>query len=207
MRRATTLLVLLLTALVLTLPVSAQDVISTVIGGGPSDMPALDANLSNPVAVAVDSSGNYYIAANFQNRVFKVDSTGLLTVLAGNGLPGYAGDGVTGGAANAMLSSPQSVAVDASGNVYIADLDNFVIRKVDTTNTITTIAGTQGTGCTGITTLCFPNGLAADNAGNLFIPRVQSSIDQLRNRNQGTAGFVCSFAHQRRDHDGRNSRL
>lgn len=169
MRRATTLLVLLLTALLLTLPVMAQDVISTVIGGGPSDMPSVDANLNSPVAVTADSSGNYYIVASSQNRVFKINSSGLLTVLAGNGLPGYAGDGVAGGAANAMLNFPQSVAVDASGNVYIADYYNFVVRKVDTTNTITTIAGTQGV-CGGSTgALCYPGGVATDTAGNLFI--------------------------------------
>lgn len=169
MRRATTLLLLLLTAMLLTLPALAQDVISTAIGGGPSDMPALDANLSNPVAIAVDSSGNYYIAASSQNRIFKVDTTGLLTVFAGNGLPGYGGDGVTGGAANATLNSPQAVAVDGSGNVYIADTYNFVIRKVDTTNTITTIAGTQGACGGSVSNLCYPNGVAADTAGNLFI--------------------------------------
>jgi len=70
-------------AALLALPALAQqDVISTVIGGGPSDMPAADANISNPSAVAFDSAGNYYIAAPNQNRVFKVNSTGLLTVLA-----------------------------------------------------------------------------------------------------------------------------
>lgn len=169
MRRATTLLVLLLTAMLLTLPALAQDVISTAIGGGPSDMPALDANLSNPVAIAVDSSGNYYIAAASQNRIFKVDTTGLLTVFAGNGLPGYGGDGVTGGAANATLNNPQAVAVDGSGNVYIADTYNFVIRKVDTTNTITTIAGTQGACGGSVSNLCYPNGVVADTAANLFI--------------------------------------
>jgi len=168
MRRCKTLLLFLLTTVLLTLPLSAQDVISTVIGGGPSDMPAVDANLNNPVAVALDSSGNYYIAASSQNRVFKVNSSGLLTVLAGNGLPGYGGDGVAGGAANAMLNNPQSLAVDAAGNVYIADTNNNVIRKVDTSNTITTIAGTQGT-CGTTATFCSPSGVAADAAGNLFI--------------------------------------
>jgi len=168
MRRAMPLLLLLI-ALLSVLPVLAQDVISTAIGGGPSDMPALDANLNNPVAVAVDSSGNYYIAASTQNRVFKVNASGLLTVLAGNGLPGYGGDGVVGGAANAMLNAPQGVAVDGSGNVYISDTNNFVIRKVDTTNTITTIAGTQGVCGGSVSALCYPVQVAADTSGNLFI--------------------------------------
>ncbi len=162
--------VLALIAALLALPALAQqDVISTVIGGGPSDMPAVNANLNAPVAVAFDASGNYYVSAYSQNRVFKVSSTGLLTVLAGNGLPGYAGDGVVGGAASAMLNGPSGIAVDSSGNVYFSDLYNFVIRKVDTTNTITTIAGTQGT-CGGSTiTFCYPTGLATDSSGDLFV--------------------------------------
>jgi len=199
MRRATTLLVLLLTAMLFTLPALAQDVISTAIGGGPSDMPAVDANLNNPVAVAVDSSGNYYIAAASQNRIFKVDTTGLLTVLAGNGLAAYSGDGVTGGAANAALNNPVAVAVDASGNVYIADYYNFVIRKVDTTNTITTIAGTQGVCGGSVSTLCNPYGVAADTAGNLFIADssdcqikklVLSSLTMTVFAGNGTCGYT-----------------
>src|ERR1039458_10814321 len=79
-----------------------------------------------------------------QNRAFKVSTSGTLTVVAGNGHPGYAGDGVPGGASNALLNWPWGVAVDGSGNVYIADENNCVVRKVDTTNTITTIAGQAG---------------------------------------------------------------
>src|SRR5580693_5518701 len=72
-----------------------QDVITTLIGGGPTGVPATDADLYAPVAVAFDASGNYYITANSQNRVFKVSPSGALTVVAGQGLPGYSGDGVT----------------------------------------------------------------------------------------------------------------
>src|SRR5579864_905042 len=132
-------------------------------------MPAVDANLSNPTAVAFDGAGNYYIAASSQNRVFKVDTTGFLTVLAGNGLPGYSGDGVSGGAANAELNQPSGLAVDAAGNVYIADQYNQLIRKVDATNTITTFSGTQATCGGSASAYCYPQGMTTDGSGNLYI--------------------------------------
>jgi hypothetical protein len=173
MRHMIRIFVFALIAALVALPALAQqDVISTVIGGGPGgNVPATDANLYGPVSVAFDSAGNYYIASYYQNRVFKVNTSGLLTLIAGNGLAGYSGDGVTGGAANAELNGPYSVAVDSSDNVYIADYSNFVIRKVNTTtNTITTFLGTQGT-CGGSTsTLCYPEGVAVDSTStNLFI--------------------------------------
>ncbi len=177
MRHITTILTVLLTAPLLCLSALAQqNTITTVIGGGPNDMPAIDADLNGPFGVTVDSAGNYYFAAGNQNRVFKVNTSGTLTVVAGNGLPGYAGDGVAGGAPNALLNNPTGIAVDTSGNVYIADTANFVIRKVDTSNTITTIAGEAGV-CTyngnGSPAtnfdLCYPAGLAVDGAGHLYI--------------------------------------
>jgi hypothetical protein len=154
-----------------------QNIITTAIGGGvPNDMPAIDADISGPTTLAVDATGNYYFAAYDQNRVFKVSTNGTLTLVAGNGLPGYAGDGVPGGAANALLNAPWGVAADGSGNVYIADYNNCVIRKVDTTNTITTVAGQAGVcGYNGNGSpatnfyLNGPAGLALDNSGNLYI--------------------------------------
>jgi sugar lactone lactonase YvrE len=170
---------ILLAALLLSVSALAQqDIISTAIGGGPSDVPATDANLYTPTGIAVDSAGNYYIAVYNANRVFKVDGkTQILTVFAGIGVPGYGGDGVKGGAAQAYLSGPQDVVVDSAGNVYISDYNNFVIRKVDTNNTITTIAGEQGQcGYNGDGSpatkfnLCHPVGLALDSTGaDLFI--------------------------------------
>ena len=126
---------------------------------------------------AFDTAGNYYIAAYLQNRVFKVDTSGLLTLVAGNGLPGYSGDGVVGGAANALLNGPDGVAIDSSGNVYIADANNSVIRKVDTSGTITTVAGQESVGCayngngSPATNydLCYPANLAIDSSNNLYI--------------------------------------
>ncbi len=177
MRRFTTRLVLLLTGLLLSLPALAQqDVITTAIGGGPNNIPALDSNLYTPVGVGVDGSGNYYISAYNQHRIFKVDTSGNLTVLAGTGYPGFSGDGVTGGAANANLGNVYGLAVDSSGNVYFADQNNCVVRKVDTTHTITTIAGTgQSCGFSGdsgkgtAAQLYYPSGVALDTLGNLFI--------------------------------------
>ena len=83
MRRLTIFAALLVAALMVSLPAPAQDVITTLIGGGPNNIPALDANLYYPAGVAVDTAGNYYIAAYGQNRVFKVSTGGTITVVAG----------------------------------------------------------------------------------------------------------------------------
>ncbi len=177
MRRLTIFSAVMLAALLVSLPALAQqDVITTFIGGGPNNIPAINANLYNPYGTVLDSAGNLYIAAYNQNRVFKVTPAGTLTVVAGTGTPGYTGDGVAGGAAlYATLNHPWAVAVDGSKNVYIADYNNCAIRKVDTTNTITTIAG--GNACTWAgdggkataASLYYPEGVAVDTLGNLFI--------------------------------------
>ena len=98
-------------------------------------------------------------------------------MVAGNDLAGYGGDNLTGGAPNALLNCPFGVAVDGSGNVYISDSYNSVIRRVDTAHTITTVAGNHTDGCayngTGTPAtnfdLCDPAGLAVDGSGNLYI--------------------------------------
>ena len=107
-----------------TLP--AQLIIQTVAGGGPNNIAALEACLNYPAALAVDSSGNLYIAT--ASQVLKVDSSGVLTLVAGSGLFGFAGDG--GPATKAGLTNPLGVAVDSSGNVFIADQVSNRIRKV-----------------------------------------------------------------------------
>jgi len=184
MRRFSMFAAVMLAALLVSLPAFAQqDVITTVVGGGPNGIPALDAPLYNPYHVAVDGSGNYYIAAFNQNRVFKVSTSGTITVVAGSGAQGFSGDGVTGGASNADLYHPYGVAVDSSNNVYIADQYNCVVRKVDTTNTITTIAGTgnscgfSGDGGKGTAAqLYYPQGVGVDTFGNLYIGDYQNCV-------------------------------
>jgi internalin A len=131
--------------LVLSAAASAQqDVINTFAGGGPNNVPATSANASDAIALATDGSGNYYfaIAGEPEVRVFKVNASGVLTVLAGNGFAGYSGDGGPG--PQAELNVPSGIAADSSGNVYIADTDNCLVRKVDTSGAISTFAGTPG---------------------------------------------------------------
>ena len=176
MRRFSISAALLMTALLVSFPALSQDIISTAIGGGPNAIPATDANLYYPAGVAVDAAGNFYIAAYYQHRIFKVSTTGTITVVAGNGAAGYTGDGVIGGAGNASLDYPYAVAVDSSNNVYIADRNNCIVRKVDTANTITTIAGTpnscgySGDGGKGnAAQLYYPQGVGVDASGNLYI--------------------------------------
>lgn len=179
MRRLTIIAALMLAALLVSLPALAQDVITTAIGGGPNGIPALNANLYNPYGVAVDASGSFYIAAYNQNRVFKVNGAGTISVVAGSGAPGYTGDGVVGGATNASLNHPYAVAVDTASppNVYIADYQNCVVRKVTgSTGTITTIAGIGGQcGYAGdggkgtLANLYFTTGVALDGLGNLYV--------------------------------------
>jgi hypothetical protein len=177
MRRSMNLAATLLAALLVSLPALAQDVITTTIGGGPNNIPALDANLYNPQGVAVDSSGNYYIASFYLNRVFKVNATTkVITVVAGSGSQGYSGNGVAGGATKASLYHPFGVAVDGSGDVYIADQYNCVVREVTAAGTISTIAGTAGTcsyagdgGKGTAAELYMPYSVALDGLGNLYI--------------------------------------
>ncbi len=135
---------------------------------------ALSALLNNPIGVAVDASGNVYIADSNNERIRKVNLSGVITTVAGNGsCCGYSGDG--GAATSAQLWGPDSVAVDASGNLYIADTVNQRIRKVNTSGIITTVAGTGTAGYSGdggaaaSAQVSYPNGVAVDASGNLYI--------------------------------------
>ena len=96
--------------------------------------------MDSPDSVAVDASGNVYVASYWGGIVRRIDAAGVITTFAGTGEEGFSGDG--GPAAQARLDRPAAVAVDASGNVYIADLGNQRVRRIDTAGMITTFAGT-----------------------------------------------------------------
>ena len=155
-------------------------IITTVAGDGTIEYKgdgglATSAGLYTPNDVAVDASGNIYIADSGNHRVRLVTkSTGIITTVTGDGIAGYKGDG--GLATSASLYSPYGVAVDASGNIYIADTSNHRLRLVaKSTGIISTVAG-DGTvgyeGDGGLATsagLYYPYGIALDASGNIYI--------------------------------------
>ncbi len=155
--------------------VDPAGVIATVAGTGERGFggdggAATEAQLASPAGVAVDGAGNLLIADTDNERIRKVDPAGVIATVAGIGERGFSGDG--GGATEAQLTSPAGMAVDGAGNLFIADRDNHRIRKVDPAGVIATVAGTVGEGDGGAAVaarLAAPAGVAADEAGNLFI--------------------------------------
>jgi trimeric autotransporter adhesin len=155
-------------------------IITTVAGtgssgtGGDGGLATL-ASLNYPYGVAVDVSGNVYIADTLSHRVRVVTkSTGIITTIAGIGSSGSSGDG--GLATTAALSYPCDVTIDASGNVYIADTDNYRIRMVTkSTGTMSTVAGTGSNDYSGdggqatSATLYNSRGVTSDALGNIYI--------------------------------------
>jgi len=175
-------------------------IISTVAGNpyyGGSNLGdggiATSAVLINPTDVAKDAVGNLFIADSGNGRIRKVDVNGVITTVAGNGNAGWSGDG--GMATNAEISAPCAVAVDASGNLFIADSSYGLIRKVDTSSIITTVAGCGNgySGDGGAATnarMSGVSGVAIDSVGNLFI----ADSNNNRVRKVDTNGIITTVA-------------
>ncbi|MCP2297176.1 NHL repeat-containing protein [Nocardia amikacinitolerans] len=178
----------------------AIEAITTVAGTGTEgyngdNQPAVNADLDYPDGVAVDGSGNLYIAERYNHRVRKVDhATGVITTMAGTGTEGYNGDNQP--AIHADLDYPEGVAVDGVGNLYIVDRVNYRVRRVDPAGVITTVAGTGTGGYNGDNQpainaeLNVPEGVAVDGAGNLYI----ADLHNQRVRRVDPAGVITTVA-------------
>ena len=169
--------------------------INTIIGGGPvGNKLATECALATPFALSFDGAGNLYMTDNYYHRVYRVSAaTGILTTVAGSGIPGFSGDG--GPAVNASLNFPYGMDVDAAGNIGIGDANNNRIRYVSgATGVISTVAGTGKSGYNGdgiaasTALLAGPHGVALGVAGVVYI--ADSNNNRIRVVNQGAAPVI-----------------
>jgi sugar lactone lactonase YvrE len=179
--------------------ISPTGIITTVAGSGKGAFagdggPATSAGMT-PLTVTVDGADNLYIADYFNNRIRKVSPSGIITTVAGGGNPADGlGDG--GPATSARLSLPSGVAVDASGNLLIADSGNNRVRMVTPAGTISTFAGTGQAGFAGdggpatAAQLNAPNAPVVDNAGRIFF----TDLGNHRVRMVGPDGTIHTVA-------------
>lgn len=180
--------------------ITSTGIISTYAGTGIAGYsgdggPASSARMNYPVGITMDAAGNLIFADSANNRVRKIDVFGKISTIAGNGTAGYSGD--RGPATLASLNTPWGVTYDSAGNLYISDSFNNVVRKVDTTGTITTYAGNHGTqGYCGdggpATQACLngPRGLVTDTHSNFYV----ADALNYRIRQVNSAGTISTVA-------------
>ncbi len=172
---------------------------------GGNSTEAINTPLNQPSGLAFDTAGDLFIADTDGNLILEVNLVGLVSVVAGTGQQGFAGDG--GPATSALLDAPLGVAVDSAGNVYFADMHNQRIRMVAfSTGIITTIAGTGVAGFSGdggaatAATLDLPTGLAIDSNGNLYI--ADTNNNRIRKIAAATITTVAGNGGQNYSGDG-----
>jgi hypothetical protein len=178
----------------------ATNTITTICGNGTAAFsgdggPALAAQLNSPQHLAFDKSWNLYVSDVLNRRIRKIDLSGTITTVAGNGIMAYSGDG--GMATAASVYTPQGIAFDGNGNLYYADMGGFCVRKIDLSGIITTYAGNGTYGYSGdaggalLAQLKSPRSLTFDTANNLYI----ADADNNRIRKvDATSGFISTYA-------------
>ena len=173
---------------------ATSQTITTVAGCGiGDDSLATKAELVWPTAIAIDKAGNTFIADFGSNRVRKIDATGVITSIGGNGISGYSGDGGPATAAN--LGTLWGIATDKHGNIFIVDGDCNCIRKIDTFGIINTIAGTGTAGFSGdggpgtAANLNGPADIVIDTNDNVIF----ADCYNVRVRKINTAGIITTI--------------
>ncbi len=174
--------------------ISPLGVVSTLAGNGGTgyaDGAGATARFANPSGIAVDWSGNVYIADQLNSRIRKINSSGMVSTFAGNGNRGYT-DGMGG---VAQFSLPSGVVVDWTDNVYIADQGNHLIRKIAPTGMVSTLAGSKNipSYADGIGTTAgfsYPTGIAVDGSGSMYVADLGNNCIRKTTSN----GFVSTLA-------------
>ncbi len=177
--------------------ISSAQYIHTFAGNGTTGFSgdggqASAAQISQPTSLVRDRAGNIYVGGD--NRVRKITPAGIITTIAGTGVPGFSGDG--GPATAARFRTISGLAMDTSGNIYVSDYLNYRVRKINTSGIISTFAGKDSTGFSGDggaatdAKLSIPQGVAVDNRGNVYI--ADKANDRVRKVNP--SGIISTFA-------------
>ncbi len=179
--------------------VNTSGIITTIAGNGNAGYSgdnglATAAELRVPLGIAVDAMGNIYFAEYRNNVIRKINTAGIISTIAGNGVAGYSGD--NGPATNAKLNLPYGLAIDKFGNIYFPEVLNYCVRKINTSGVISTIAGNGTYGFSGdggsatAAQFRYPGGIAISDTGDIFVADYQNH----RIRKINSAGIINTFA-------------
>lgn len=178
-----------------------SQIITTIAGNGSAGFsgdggPATAASFNQPEYICFDPAGNLYVTEYNNNRIRKIDRTGIITTYAGNGAIGYNGDSIQ--ATSASLNRPQGITADAAGNIYFADVSNARVRKINTSGIISTVAGNgaggiyTGDGVPATSTPVCTHYVAVDGSGNLYLSET-STAPRIR-KVAASSGIISTFA-------------